>query len=85
MLQTETGGERAYAVWVSEIMLQQTRVATVISYYQRWMSTWPTVYALAQATQEVCVLVLNPDLMLRTSESLCTVPVILLVADRVLQ
>lgn len=49
---TETEGERAYAVWVSEMMLQQTRVATVISYYQRWMRTWPTVYALAQATQE---------------------------------
>ncbi|KAG0563419.1 hypothetical protein KC19_8G029700 [Ceratodon purpureus] len=49
---TDFEGERAYAVWVSEIMLQQTRVATVISYYQRWMSMWPTVHALAQASQE---------------------------------
>lgn len=52
-VQIETEGERAYAVWVSEMMLQQTRVATVISYYQRWMDTWPTIHDLAQATQEV--------------------------------
>lgn len=87
MLQTETEGERAYAVWVSEMMLQQTRVATVISYYQRWMSTWPNVHALAQASQEVCVLVFNPDLVLRASESLCSVPtgIVLLFADHILQ
>jgi len=39
----------AYEVWVSEIMLQQTRVATVIPYYQRWLEAFPTVEALAQA------------------------------------
>jgi A/G-specific adenine glycosylase len=38
-----------YRVWVSEIMLQQTRVETVIPYYQRWMSRFPTIGALAQA------------------------------------
>ena len=38
-----------YAVWVSEIMLQQTRVATVIPYWQRWMVRFPTVTALAEA------------------------------------
>jgi A/G-specific adenine glycosylase len=38
-----------YAVWVSEIMLQQTRVATVIPYWQRWMQRFPTVRALADA------------------------------------
>ncbi|KAF6162349.1 hypothetical protein GIB67_008478 [Kingdonia uniflora] len=43
---------RAYAVWVSEIMLQQTRVATVIDYYNRWMEKWPTLQHLAQASQE---------------------------------
>lgn len=64
VLQTDVEGERAYAVWVSEMMLQQTRVATVISYYQRWMSTWPTVHALAQASQEVDVSGLSSDLML---------------------
>jgi A/G-specific adenine glycosylase len=43
-----------YAVWVSEIMLQQTRVETVIPYFQRWMARFPNVEALAQASlQEV--------------------------------
>jgi A/G-specific adenine glycosylase len=43
-------GERdAYRVWVSEIMLQQTRVETVIDYFLRWMANFPTVEALAQA------------------------------------
>ncbi|XP_052522590.1 adenine DNA glycosylase isoform X2 [Tympanuchus pallidicinctus] len=44
---------RAYAVWVSEIMLQQTQVATVIDYYNRWMQKWPTLQALAAASLEV--------------------------------
>ena len=35
-----------YAVWVSESMLQQTRVETVISYYERWMARFPTLAAL---------------------------------------
>ncbi|NWJ10207.1 MUTYH glycosylase, partial [Crypturellus undulatus] len=43
---------RAYAVWVSEIMLQQTQVATVIDYYNRWMQKWPTLQALAAASLE---------------------------------
>lgn len=38
-----------YAIWVSEIMLQQTRVATVIPYWQRWMEKFPNVVALASA------------------------------------
>ena len=38
-----------YAIWVSEIMLQQTRVQTVIPYWQRWMARFPTVGALAAA------------------------------------
>ncbi|XP_074564201.1 adenine DNA glycosylase [Curcuma longa] len=42
----------AYAVWVSEVMLQQTRVSTVISYYNRWMDKWPTIHHLAAASQE---------------------------------
>jgi A/G-specific adenine glycosylase len=50
-----SGGEeeRAYAVWVSEVMLQQTRVPVVVGYYERWMARWPTVRSLAAATQEV--------------------------------
>src|SRR5438477_7801382 len=38
-----------YAIWVSEIMLQQTQIATVIPYYERWMKRFPTVKALARA------------------------------------
>lgn len=40
-----------YAVWVSEIMLQQTQVATVLPYYARWMQRFPTVEALAAADE----------------------------------
>ena len=38
-----------YAVWVSEIMLQQTRVETVTPYFTRWMARFPTVRTLADA------------------------------------
>jgi A/G-specific adenine glycosylase len=38
-----------YAVWVSEIMLQQTRVDTVIPHYHRFLAAFPTVHALAEA------------------------------------
>lgn len=38
-----------YAIWVSEIMLQQTQIATVIPYYERWMKRFPTKAALAKA------------------------------------
>jgi A/G-specific adenine glycosylase len=38
-----------YAIWISEIMLQQTRVATVIPYWRRWMQRFPSVRALAAA------------------------------------
>jgi A/G-specific adenine glycosylase len=38
-----------YAIWVSEIMLQQTRVETVTPYFSRWMARFPTVTALAEA------------------------------------
>ncbi len=45
------GHPDAYAVWVSEIMLQQTRVETVIPYFEKWMEIFPTVGALAQASE----------------------------------
>jgi A/G-specific adenine glycosylase len=41
-----------YRVWVSEIMLQQTQVKTVIPYFERFMTTFPTVQALAAANQD---------------------------------
>lgn len=40
-----------YAVLVSELMLQQTRVDTVVDYFTRWMARWPTVADLASASQ----------------------------------
>ncbi|WP_219835664.1 A/G-specific adenine glycosylase [Paenibacillus sp. R14(2021)] len=40
-----------YRVWVSEIMLQQTRVDTVIPYYERFMAQFPTAAALAEAPE----------------------------------
>ena len=46
------GRKDPYAVWVSEIMLQQTRVETVLPYYERWMRRFPTVQALARSSQE---------------------------------
>jgi len=42
----------AYNTWVSEIMLQQTQVKTVIPYYQRFMERFPDVHALAAADQD---------------------------------
>ena len=41
-----------YGVWVSEIMLQQTRVETAAPYYERWMERFPSVTALAEAQEE---------------------------------
>ena len=38
-----------YAIWVSEIMLQQTQVKTVMPYFQRWLTQFPTVVVLAAA------------------------------------
>ncbi len=41
-----------YRTWVSEMMLQQTQVASVIPYFQRFMEAFPNVEALAAATEE---------------------------------
>lgn len=41
-----------YAIWVSEIMLQQTQVNTVLPYWRRWMRALPTVEALARASPQ---------------------------------
>jgi A/G-specific adenine glycosylase len=41
--------EDPYRVWISEIMLQQTRVETVIPYYERWLARFPDIRALAEA------------------------------------
>ena len=41
-----------YKIWVSEIMLQQTRAETVVGYYHRFLKAFPTVQALANAPEQ---------------------------------
>lgn len=50
-----------YAIWISEVMLQQTQVKTVIPYWERWMRELPSVRALAEA---------GPDRVLKLWEGL---------------
>jgi len=45
-------GKDAYRVWLSEIMLQQTQVVTVIPYYRRFIAAFPAIAALAAASEE---------------------------------
>ena len=46
------GQRSAYAVWVSEIMAQQTRISTVVDYFTRWMERFPALESLAAADQQ---------------------------------
>jgi A/G-specific adenine glycosylase len=46
------GAADPYAVWVSEIMLQQTRVETVVPYLESWLKRFPTVFDLAKASEQ---------------------------------
>jgi A/G-specific adenine glycosylase len=46
------GSKNPYRVWLSEVMLQQTQVVTVIDYYARFLARFPTVQALAAAPQD---------------------------------
>ena len=55
-------------MWVSEVMLQQTRVATVVDYFNRWMARWPTVGDLARATPEEVNEVILGQVSQRTCE-----------------
>ncbi|MFH1378329.1 MAG: A/G-specific adenine glycosylase [Planctomycetota bacterium] len=55
------GESDPYRIWVSEVMLQQTQVATVIDYYNRWLAAFPTVETLAAA---------EPDAVLKRWEGL---------------
>lgn len=41
-----------YRVWISEVMLQQTRAAVVVPYFERWMELFPDVFSLAKAPLE---------------------------------
>ena len=42
-----------YFIWISEVMLQQTQVETVIPYYERFITRFPTMYDLARAKEDV--------------------------------
>lgn len=44
-----------YAVWISEVMLQQTQVKTVIPYFNKWMKSFPTIEDLAKAPIETII------------------------------
>ncbi|HIG76246.1 MAG TPA: A/G-specific adenine glycosylase [Bacteroidetes bacterium] len=46
------GQRDPYRVWISEVMLQQTRVETVLPYFERFTAAFPTVEALAEAEQD---------------------------------
>jgi A/G-specific adenine glycosylase len=46
------GTRDPYRIWLSEVMLQQTQVATVIPYYQRFLARYPDVRALARASED---------------------------------
>lgn len=39
-----------YRIWISEIMAQQTQISQLLPYYQRWITLWPTIESLAQAS-----------------------------------
>ena len=46
------GAEDPYRIWISEVMLQQTQVDTVIPYYERWMQRFPDLATLAAANEQ---------------------------------
>src|SRR5690349_19338684 len=46
------GARDPYLIWVSEVMLQQTRVSAVIPYFERFVARFPTMEALATAPEE---------------------------------
>ena len=50
---TAPAGKRdPYAVWISEIMAQQTRIEVVVDYFERWMARFPSIRTLADAEQQ---------------------------------
>lgn len=49
------GNPTPYEVWVSEVMLQQTQVSVVIPYFLTWMERFPTITALANASEEAVI------------------------------
>ena len=45
-----------YGIWIAEVMLQQTQLAVVLPYWQRWMQSFPTLEALAAADEQAVLL-----------------------------
>jgi A/G-specific adenine glycosylase len=45
------GSNNPYHIWISEIMAQQTQIDTMIPYYERWMSVFPTIESVANASE----------------------------------
>lgn len=62
-----------YRVWVSEIMLQQTQVGTVIPYYQRFMQRFPDVVTLADAPADGCCAT-GAAWVITPAPAICTAP-----------
>ena len=50
-----------YAIWLSEIILQQTRIQQGMAYWQRFMERWPHVEDLAQATEDEVLRMQQPE------------------------
>src|SRR3546814_4486614 len=50
--ETSPGQRDAYRVWLSEVMLQQTQVATVLAYFERFVAALPTLCDLANADED---------------------------------
>ena len=62
-----------YRVWLSEVMLQQTTVAAVKSYFDAFTAAWPTVHALAAAPSVVsCVMITSGTMPFASSGSCCS-------------
>ncbi len=49
------GEKDPYKIWLSEIILQQTRVEQGLRYYDRFIKTYPTIKDLANAPEQTCV------------------------------
>ena len=50
-----------YKIWISEIMLQQTQVSTVIEYYNRWIDKFPTIEKLSKYHIDVILDLVNEN------------------------
>lgn len=46
------GEKDPYKIWLSEVMLQQTQVETVIPYYEKWLKRFPTIHHVAETTED---------------------------------